>query len=296
MKAVLIHRYGSPDVLKLGERPQPVPSAKQVLVRVEAATVTSGDARIRRADPWLVRIFFGFLKPKREIPGFEFAGTVHACGEAVTQWNVGDRIFGVTGATVQGALAEYLVVEEEGFQAIIPEGWTAAEAAAIPFGACTALYYLEDKASLRAGETLLIYGASGAVGVAAMQVARILGAEVDAVCGPDHVELMQELGAKQVFNYRKGEPAKGSYDVIFDAVGKWTPNAAAPLLASSGRYVTVNRGYAAERREDYPRLQEWMASAKLKAVIGKQFPIEEIREAHRYVDSGHKRGAASILL
>lgn len=295
MKAVLHLQYGPPEVLQLGEAPTPEPGEGEIRIRIAAATVTSGDARVRRADPPLVRLFFGFLKPSKRIPGFEFAGTIEKIGAGVLKWKEGDRVFGVSGQHY-GTLAEYLILKADSTVARIPESWSFAEAAAIPFGAGTAKYFLQNKGRLLAGERVCIHGASGSVGVAAVQIAKLLGADVDGVCGPDNLELVSSLGADHVFNYHKETPPQGTYDLTFDAAGKLTKKEAAPWLKPSGRYVSVNRGYAKDRAEDYPDLTTWMNSGQLQAVIGHTFSIDDIVEAHRLVDTGHKRGVVSIIV
>lgn len=295
MKAVLQSRYGSPDVLRIGEVPAPVPGAGEIRIRVAASTVTSGDARIRRADPFLVRLFFGLLRPKFRVPGFEFAGVVESVGPQCSRFAAGDGVFGVAGFGF-GALAEYLVMKENGTLARIPEGWSYADAAAIPFGGTTARFFLEDKGGIRAGQRVLIHGASGAVGTAAVQVARLHGAVVDGVCGPDHLSLVESLGAERVFDYTRESPPAGAYDVVFDAAGKMDFAAAKGWLRRGGRVVSVRRGMAKDRGEDYPVLCDWMERGLIRAVIGREFAVEEIVEAHRLVDSGHKTGVVSIRM
>jgi len=293
MKAVLHTRYGPPDVLQIGDIPTPEPGKGELRIRVVSSTVTSGDARVRRADPPLVRLFFGLLKPKHRVPGFEYAGIVEKTGTGTSRFQKGDRVFGVSGLTF-GALAEYLVVREESPMANIPEGWTFSEAATIPFGAGTSRYFLQDKGELQSGQRVLVHGASGGVGTAAVQIARLLGAKVEGVCGPANLERIRSLGADQVLNYQTETPPVGRYDLIFDAAGKLDLRQAIPWLAPGGRIVSVTRGYAKDRAEDYPFFVEWMSSGALRAVIDREYPLEEITAAHRHVDSGHKAGSVVI--
>jgi NADPH:quinone reductase-like Zn-dependent oxidoreductase len=295
MKSVLHDRYGPPEVLRVVERPDPIPKKGQIRIAVHASSVTSGDARIRRADPFLVRLFFGLFRPRKRVPGYEFAGTVESLGAGVTRFQVGDRVFGAAGFSF-GALAEFLVMKEEATLINMPEDWSFTQAAAIPFGATTARYFLEDKGRIQSTDRVLVHGASGAVGVAAVQVARIHGATVDGVCGPDHLEQVQALGAERVFDYTRESPETDSYDLIFDAAGKVKAAAAKPWLKPNGRFVSVQKGLAKERASDYPVIRQWMDEGKLQAVIDHVYPMDEIIEAHRKVDGGHKKGAVIVRI
>ena len=293
MKAVLFDRYGPPEVLRVSERPDPSPKKGEIRIAVQASSVTSGDARIRRADPFMVRFFFGLFRPKKPVPGFEFAGVVDALGEGVTNYQPGDRVFGVSGLNF-GALAEYLIMKEKSTFTRMPEGWSFEEAAAIPFGAGTAKYFLQDKGAIQSSDRVLIHGASGAVGVAAVQIARIHGATVDGLCGPHHLEMIKGLGADKVIDYKSESPEAGTYDLVFDAAGKIKAAEAKPWLKPGGRFVSVQKGYAKDRAADYPVFVEWMRKGSLRPVIDEVYAMEDIAAAHRKVDSGHKTGAVVV--
>ncbi len=295
MKSVFHDRYGPPEVLRIKDIPVPEPGRGEIRVAVHASSVTSGDARVRRADPFLVRLFFGLFRPRKTLPGYEFAGTVEALGPEVSRFQVGDRVFGATGFDF-GALAEFLVIKEEATLIKMPEDWSFTDAAAIPFGATTARCFLEDKGHIQSGDRVLVHGASGAVGVAAVQVARIHGAAVDGVCGPKHLELIQSLGAEQVFDYHHESPPAESYDLIFDAAGKLKASDAKAWLRKGGRFVSVQKGLAKERPADYPLIREWMDDGKLKPVIDQIYDLDDIVAAHRKVDGGHKTGAVVIRI
>ncbi|WFB36627.1 NAD(P)-dependent alcohol dehydrogenase [Kiritimatiellota bacterium B12222] len=295
MKSVHHDRYGPPEVLGIKDIPAPNPGRGEIRVAVHASSVTSGDARLRRADPPLVRLFFGLFRPRKRVPGYEFAGKVDALGENVTQFKVGDRVFGATGFNF-GALAEFLVIKEQTTLCKMPEDWSFTQAAAIPFGATTARYFLEDKGHIQATDRVLVHGASGAVGVAAIQIARIHGATVDGICGPTHLELVKSLGADRVFDYSCEAPSPQSYDLIFDAAGKVNASTTKPWLRNAGRFVSVQKGLAKERPSDYPVIQAWMSQGKLQSVIDQVYPLNDIVAAHRKVDGGHKTGAVVVKI
>ncbi|MDF3130837.1 NAD(P)-dependent alcohol dehydrogenase [Kiritimatiellaeota bacterium B1221] len=295
MKAARLDRYGPPEVMHIDEKPAPKPGHGEIRVAVHASSVTSGDARIRRADPPLVRLFFGLFRPKYDVLGYEFAGTVESLGPETSRFKVGDRVFGATGFRF-GATAEFLVIKENATVSLMPESWSFTQAAAIPFGATTARYFLEDKGHIQESDRVLIHGASGAVGVAAIQIARMHGTAVDGLCGPKHLELIQSLGAERVLDYSRETPGNGAYDLIFDAAGKLKASTAKAWLRSGGRFVSVQKGLAKDRASDYPDILAWMESGKLQPVIDQIYGLDDIAEAHRKVDGGHKTGAVVIQI
>jgi NADPH:quinone reductase-like Zn-dependent oxidoreductase len=307
MRAVVHDRYGSPDVLRLGEVDRPVPTDDEVLVRIHATTVNLTDCGVRAAKPFIVRYFTGLLKPRRKILGMEFAGVVDATGSAVTEFSVGDEVFGVRGG---GAHAEYVCVRESAPIAHKPSNMTFEQAAAVCDGAALALECLR-KADVREGRTVLVYGASGSVGTAGVQLARHLGADVTAVCNSKNVELVRSLGADRVIDYthedftRSGE----TYDVVFDAVGLHSFRRCKRSLKPGGTYMATdgfrNVAWAlltarADRRAqlavikyrkaDVLLLKELIEAGEYRAVIDRTYPLDDVGEAHRYVETLQKTG------
>ncbi|MEP6751984.1 MAG: NAD(P)-dependent alcohol dehydrogenase, partial [Candidatus Dormiibacterota bacterium] len=241
MKAVVHDRYGSPDVLYLQDVARPVPKADEVLVKVHASTVTRSDAGIRGAKPFIIRFFFGLRRPKQRILGTEFAGEIETVGANVTKFAVGDHVFGSTNAFVSGAHAEYIALRESAPIAIKPSGMTFEQAAAVTDGSILALMCL-DAAHVHDGQKMLIYGASGAIGTAGVQLAKYFGAHVTAVCNTKNVELVRSLGADSVIDYTQDDFTKNgeTYDVIFDAVGKHSFMRSRGSLKTRGAYVATD--------------------------------------------------------
>lgn len=317
MKAIVYKRYGSPDVLQLEQRSIPEPKEGEILIKVHATAVNSGDCRLRRADPALVRLMFGLTKPKKQVLGVVFAGEVVKVGATVTRFSVGDRVFGHTNMNM-GAYAEYLCQPET--EAIVqqPENLSAVEAASIPFGGTTAWYFLQ-KAGVSAGQNVLIYGASGSVGTAAVQIAAHFGAEVTGVCSSNNVELVHSLGAKTVIDYTHHDVFQRPerYDIIFDTVNKVPVKHLLKLLNKQGTIIlgaamikealqgawaglttktTVLMGEAKVIAKDMEILKQLSETGKLRAVIDKTYTLEQISEAHRYVEQGHKVGNVAVLI
>lgn len=302
MKAIVASGYGGPEVLQLREVEKPTPKDNELLIKVQATTVTAGDFRMRSftVPPllWIpARIALGLTKPRQPIFGMELAGEVEAVGRAVTRFKVGDQVFASTLAANFGAYAEYKCLPEQGMVALKPTNLTYAEAAAVPIGATTALRLLR-KGKLQRGQKIMIYGASGSVGTYAVQLAKFFEADVTGVCSTANLGMVQALGADHVIDYTQADFSARTerYDLIFDTVAKFSKAQSAQLLKPTGAYVTMARLDSKESLDNLLFVKELIEAGKLKTVIDRCYPLEEIVEAHRYVDRGHKKGNVVIAV
>jgi NADPH:quinone reductase-like Zn-dependent oxidoreductase len=294
MKAVVLRRHGSVDGLELADIPKPIAGPDQVLVRVHATTVTRGDVALRKIPGALARLS---KLTRMTVLGHEFAGDVVAVGSGVTRFDVGDRVFGTTTGLPQGSHAEFVCVPETGILATVPDGITLEQAAPIPVGGMTALYFLR-RGDIADGKRVLVYGASGSVGTFGVQIAAHLGATVTGVCSGSNAELVRSLGAEAVIDYTTRDLAANdaNYDVVFDAVGKAPATEVKRLLTPDGSSVSVRGTRMHERTEDLVFLRQMLEAGALRAVIDRRYPLDEIREAHRYVETGRKKGNVVISI
>ncbi len=315
MKTIVYHSFGSPDVLQVKNTANPVPGDNEVLIKVHATTVTSGDIHLRKGDPLLARLFAGPVTPRNPVLGHELAGVVEATGSKVKNFRPGDAVFASTNLE-SGAYAEYLCLAEDGIIAMKPENISFGDAAAVPVGALTALYFLR-KGNIQRGQKVLINGASGSVGTYAVQLARYFGANVTGVCSTANIEMVKSLGANNVIDYTREDFTRSRvcYDMIFDSVGKTSFTRCRHVLNHDGVYITTAvslsllgqklftsiaggrkliTGIARQIPEDLELLKELVVTGRIKPVIDRIFPMEQIADAHRFVEQGHKKGNVVI--
>jgi NADPH:quinone reductase-like Zn-dependent oxidoreductase len=304
VKAIVCTKYGPPDVLQLQEVEKPSPKKNQVCIKIFATAVTASDCIIRSFDVpfllWLpMGVALGFSKPRQPILGMVFAGEVDSVGNDVKSFKRGDEVFGWDLFPGFGAYAEYKCMSEKGMLVIKPTNVTYEEAAAVPYGGLLALHYLR-KGNIQSGQKILIYGASGANGTSAVQLARYFGVEVTGACSTTNLELVKSLGADAVIDYTKEDFTKRgeSYDFIFDAVGKRKSSKVEfeKVLTPDGKFVSVDDGSPKIRIENLILLKDLVAAGRIKPVIDRIYPLEQIVEAHRYVDKGHKKGNVVITV
>ncbi|MEO0735094.1 MAG: NAD(P)-dependent alcohol dehydrogenase [Bacteroidota bacterium] len=322
MKAAVLHRYGAPQNIHVSAVKKPVPKANEVLVKVHATPVTAADTMLRRAQPPAVRLFLGFSRPRNNIMGTGFSGKVIGVGEGVEDFAVGDRVFGESG-TGFAANAEFVAVKADGVIDWIPMALSYAEAATLCDGPLTSYHFLKTLARVQPGQSVLIIGASGSLGTAAVQLAKVFGATVTGVCSTRNVALVSDLGADKVIDYKRSDylRATDTYDVIFDTISNTTYRKSKHLLRKGGTYlspvlslphlldVLYTRFFGdrkakfdatglrppAELRAYLAELTALLTAGKLRVVIDQQYSLEEIVTAHRYVDSGRKRGNVVLL-
>ena len=312
MKAVVCTGYGPPEVLKLKEVDRPVPKDNEVLIKIHAAAVTVSDCIVRSGKInillWLpMRIFVGFGRPRKQILGLELAGEIEATGKEVKRFKKGDQVFAFTGKNF-GAFAEYVSLPEEGkymptdsLIAIKPANISYEAAASVPARGTLALYYLK-KGNIQSGQNVLIYGASGGVGTFAVQLAKYFGADVTGVCSTENLEMVKSIGADAVLDYTKDDltSAGKSYDIIFDAVGNKKSSKmklqCKNALAPNGKYISVDDGTPKISIDDLVLIKKLIELGKIKPILDRVYTLEQITEAHRYVEKGHKKGSVVIMV
>lgn len=300
MKAIVCRKSGSPDVLKFKEINKPNPKPNEICVKVYASSVTRGDVILRKIPRFIlfpIGLMFGFKA--MQIPGVEFAGNVEDVGENVKDFIKGDQVFGTTTGLRFGGNAQYVCLPEKSKTGVVtkkPENVSYSDATVIPVGGMTAMYLLR-KANIKKDQKVLIYGASGSVGSYAVQLAKLYGAKITAVCSTNNIELVRSIGAAEVIDYTKGVfTERGTeYDIIFDAVGKISKSRCKDILVKNGTYISV-KSPTKEKLEDLLILKELIKAEKIKPIIDREYTLEQVVEAHKYVERGHKKGNVVITV
>ena len=300
MKAAVYEQYGPPETVQIRDMPKPTPKHNELLIKVIATTLHRGDTRMRSLsipgsmfEKTMGRLFLGIAAPKRKILGMDLAGIVESTGENVTQFREGEEVFASTGMRF-GAHAEFICLPENGVIALKPSNMTFEEAAPVPASGCASLIYLRDTGKLKDGDRVLINGASGALGTYGVQIAKRFGAEVTGVCSTANLPLVESLGADYVIDYTKEDftQSQNRYDLIFDAIGMSSKTECGRILAPNGRYLKTTG--PEPKHEDLVYLKELIESGKLRTVIDRRYSLDDIVEAHRYVEGGHKKGNVVI--
>lgn len=322
MKTIITTKYGSPKVLKLSEVARPIPQANEILIKIKASSVTAADSMMRKGKPFYGRLFIGLTKPKNPVPGTGFSGIVASVGKEVGSFSIGDAVFGeiVLGP---GTNCEYVCVPENGVVLQKPENITFEQAAPVCDGALTSMSFLKDMANIKPGQKLLINGASGSLGTAAVQLGKIMGAEVTGVCSTSNLDMVKDLGADHVIDYTRTDFTKGAefYDVIYDTIGSLSFSSCKRILTADGLYMSpvlgipllyqmLKTGFSkgkkakfsatglkpvAELRIHLKKLKEYLEKGSLTTWIDKCYALEEIVLAHQYVDSGRKKGNIVLI-
>ncbi|WP_429950316.1 NAD(P)-dependent alcohol dehydrogenase [Enterococcus sp. AZ101] len=298
MKAIICTGYGVPDVLMLQEIEKPTPKSNQILIKIHATTVTSGDCVVRGAKQYgpIMKIMFGFKRPRQPILGTEFSGIIEEVGENSTKFKVGDAVFALTGMKF-GGYAEYICLPENAIVSLAPRNATFEETATLAFGGTTALHFLR-KASLAPNQKVLIYGASGSVGAAAIQLATYFGADVTGICSTQNLEFVHSLGANTTIDYTTEEfnTLDKTYDIVFDAVGKLNKSKRKQLTSKNGKFVSVSKGMVKGLVEDLYLLKELVEKERFKATIDRTYSLANAAQAHEYVETGRKKGNVALTV
>lgn len=318
MKAIAWTRYGGPEVLELREFEKPSPANDEVLIKIHASSVTAGDCRLRALKVplgfWLpTRLAFGLIKPRKSIPGMDISGEIESVGKNVTLFKNGDKVYGTSGMKLC-ANAEYICLSEKSALVKKPDNVTHEQAAAVVFGGLTAIHFLRDKTNIQRDQKVLVNGASGAVGTASIQLAKYFGAEVTGICSTSNIALVESIGAKKVIDYTKEDfkNTKETYDVILDTVGNLSLPQCEKFLSKQGKLILLNTGLltnllsitrknlicgvADESKEGLDFLRERVEAGDIDAVIDRTYPLAQTADAHRYVDTGHKKGNVVISM